>query len=101
MCGNGVLDPGEQCDNGTVNNTGGYGKCNPNCTLGQRCGDGIKNGNEQCDNGAANSTTAYGVGQCTKACQIAPYCGDGIVESSFGEQCDGTSGCSDCQYVIQ
>src|SRR5207247_508460 len=39
-CGNGMPDPGELCDNGKANNTGGYGKCNPDCTLGQRCGDG-------------------------------------------------------------
>ena len=59
------------------------------------------NGNEQCDNGAMNSATAYGMNACTAACQRAPYCGDGIVESSFGEQCEGTSGCDMCHYVIQ
>jgi len=33
---------------------------------------------------------------------IAPFCGDGIVEPAFGEQCDGTPGCSsDCTYPIQ
>ena len=26
-CGNGVADPGEECDSGTAMNTGGYGKC--------------------------------------------------------------------------
>ncbi len=51
-CGNGVKDPGEQCDNGV--NNGAYGTCNPNCTLAGYCGDGIKNGPEQCDNGSAN-----------------------------------------------
>ncbi|HSN29780.1 MAG TPA: hypothetical protein VLT45_26010, partial [Kofleriaceae bacterium] len=65
------------------------------------CGDGVVNGTEQCDNGASNSTTAYGQGQCTKACQNAPYCGDGIIEASFGEQCEGTSGCDMCHLVIQ
>ena len=29
ICGDGILTPGEQCDNGTANNTGGYGKCKP------------------------------------------------------------------------
>jgi hypothetical protein len=41
------------------------------------------------------------MGQCTSACMIAPYCGDGIVEQSFGEDCDGTPGCStDCHFII-
>jgi fibro-slime domain-containing protein len=134
-CGNGVVDPGEQCDDGVTNNTGGYGKCNPNCTLGARCGDGVKqppeqcdngtnngsygtcnpdctlapycgdghvDGTEQCDLGSQNSATAYGPGKCTSACMVAPFCGDGIVEPAFGEQCDGTAGCStDCTYPIQ
>jgi fibro-slime domain-containing protein len=99
-CGDGIKNGPEQCDNGT--NNGSYGTCNPDCTLAPYCGDGVKNGNELCDNGAMNSNMAYGQGQCTKACTPAPYCGDGIVESSFGEQCDGTSGCSaDCHNVIQ
>jgi len=84
-CGDGVVDPGEQCDDGAANNTGGYGKCNPNCTLGARCGDGVKNGNEQCDNGTNNG--AYGT--CNPTCTLAPYCGDGIKNGN--EQCDNGS----------
>jgi hypothetical protein len=93
-CGNGVRDPGEQCDNGV--NNGSYGTCNPNCTLAAYCGDGIKNGPEACDNGANNVpvATAYGPGVCTTACIFAPYCGDGRVQSQFGEECDGTATCS-------
>jgi fibro-slime domain-containing protein len=98
-CGDGVKNGTEQCDNGT--NSGAYGTCNPDCTLAPYCGDGAVNGTEQCDNGAANSASAYGMGQCTSACQAAPYCGDGIVEPSFGEQCEGTTGgCVNCQYTI-
>ena len=62
-------------------------------SLAPYCGDGAKNGAEQCDQGSANSGTAYGTGLCTTTCQTAPYCGDGVVESSHGEQCDGTTGC--------
>lgn len=91
-CGDGVKDPGEQCDDGK--DDGSYGTCNPNCTLAPYCGDGIKNGNEQCDQGSKNSATAYGPNLCTTQCTIAPYCGDGRVQTQYGEQCDGSSNCT-------
>ena len=93
-CGNGVKESGEQCDNGK--NDGSYGTCNPDCSLPGYCGDGIKNGPEKCDNGPGNvpASSAYGTGLCTVICQWAPFCGDGWVQGAFGEQCDGSSGCS-------
>ncbi len=50
-CGDGVVAGNEQCDDGTANNTGGYGKCNPDCTRGPFCGDGIVQAQdgEDCD----------------------------------------------------
>ena len=101
FCGDGIKNGTEQCDFGTNNNTGTYGGCKANCTLAPYCGDGAKNGSEQCDQGAANSQNAYGPSKCTTTCQTAPYCGDGIIESSFGEQCDGGSGCSPiCTQIV-
>ncbi len=52
-CGDGVVSNGEQCDDGTANNTGAYGGCTSTCTLGPRCGDGIVQPQygEQCDGG--------------------------------------------------
>lgn len=54
VCGDGVKTKFEACDDGA--NTGGYGKCGPNCTLGPRCGDGILQADqgEECDDGNLN-----------------------------------------------
>ena len=88
VCGDGVVTPPEQCDNGKANNTGGYGKCNPDCTRGPYCGDAIvQNPPEQCDNGI--NTTGYNLVKsagCAPGCVLPPYCGDGIVQTEDGEQ---------------
>jgi cysteine-rich repeat protein len=84
-CGNGVIEPGEQCDRGVAGNTSGYGGCNPDCTLGPYCGDAVvQNPPEQCDYGIVNNTGGYG--GCNSNCTLGPYCGDGIVQNP--EQCD-------------
>ena len=60
ICGNGIVDPGEVCDDGYVNNTiaGVYG-----------------------------STTAQR--HCFVGCGgYGPYCGDGVLQVRFTEQCD-------------
>ena len=78
-CGDGVKDPGEECDlNG--DNTDipcdapydGYCEyCTTKCELerveGPYCGDGIKNGEEQCDDG--NKLDGDG---CDSNCQVEP-----------------------------
>ena len=63
VCGDGIVVLGERCDDGV--NPGGYGKCNPDCTLGEYCGDRIINGPEECDDG--NTTSGDG---CSNACLI-------------------------------
>ena len=84
ICGDGLLSPGEQCDEGT--NAGGYGKCQPDCTRGPYCGDGIVNGPEACDDG--KNVSAYGTNGCAPGCVTPPRCGDGKVQFAFGETCD-------------
>ena len=96
VCGNGTLDPGEQCDDGNM--AGGDG-CENDCTTtpGAECGDGEVDPGEQCDDG----NTASGDG-CEKNCTLPanPKCGDGVVDP--GELCDdgntiGGDGCeSNC-----
>jgi fibro-slime domain-containing protein len=105
-CGNGVVDPGEKCDDGNkVGNDGCTAICQVEdgwvcpplggaCTRTQICGDGILQSPEQCDDG----NTASGDG-CSATCAVeagyecrvpgrkcVPACGDGIILG--GEQCD-------------
>jgi fibro-slime domain-containing protein len=86
VCGDGIVEGNEQCDEGAANGTG-YGHCTAMCTLGPRCGDAIlQKPPEQCDDGT-NLTTYGGTSKvCGPGCKYAPYCGDGVV--SNGEQCD-------------
>jgi cysteine-rich repeat protein len=85
-CGDGVLDAGEQCDDG---NTAAGDGCSPTCQLevSPTCGDGVvdlQNG-EQCDDG--NNTSGDG---CSAACTIEPAatCGDGVLDIANDEECD-------------
>jgi fibro-slime domain-containing protein len=65
-CGDGIVSIGEECDDGAANNTGGYGKCNADCTLGPYCGDGIVQPQyEDCDDG----TKIVLEGACPSGCR--------------------------------
>lgn len=86
-CGDGQIDPGEECDAGANN---GPGKaCNGNCAV-NVCGDGDKGPAEGCDDG----NLADGDG-CSSACELEA-CGDGQVQP--GEECDdgNQSNSDDC-----
>jgi cysteine-rich repeat protein len=86
-CGNGLVEPGEECDNGAENAD------DKDCTSGCKvnvCGDGHTDVNghnlEQCDDGNTVETDG-----CTNEC-TNPHCGNGILDGSDGvtpaEQCD-------------
>ncbi|HTL37571.1 MAG TPA: hypothetical protein VL326_30780, partial [Kofleriaceae bacterium] len=117
-CGNGIKEPGEQCDGtdfGTDDcTTFGYYfpqglSCNPDCSFdrsacGGTCGDGAKNGNEQCDGTQLDrDCTAFGyyksAGLTCSSCQFdttacQENCGDGIKNGP--ELCDGAPPLETC-----
>lgn len=75
-CGDGVIEAGEECDDGNRNDDDA---CSNACRL-ARCGDGIRQPDEACDDG--NGVDNDG---CRNDCTL-PFCGDGLV--STGEACD-------------
>ncbi len=79
LCGNGVLDLGETCDDGNADESDAcLSDCQP-----ATCGDGfVRSGVEQCDDGNAVQNDG-----CSTRCSVG-YCGDGVLQSSDGEQCD-------------
>ena len=85
ICGDGVVEGGETCDDGINNGT--YGHCKPDCTRGTFCGDAIvTNPPEACDDGTNLATYGGTSKLCGPGCVFAPYCGDAV--ASNGEACD-------------
>ncbi|MBL8975789.1 MAG: DUF4215 domain-containing protein [Myxococcales bacterium] len=77
-CGNGVMEAGEDCDDGNLENTDA---CLNNCKAAS-CGDGfIEAGVEECDDTNLSDNDA-----CTNACKMA-ICGDGLTWVGT-EECD-------------
>lgn len=96
-CGDGVVDDGEDCDDGAIDSDGCSASCQNvgSSSVGATCGDGILDyapdtGGEDCDDG--NTTGGDG---CSANClhegavllsDIVSTCGDGSVDD--GEDCD-------------
>jgi cysteine-rich repeat protein len=76
VCGNGVEDPGEACDDGNDDNTD---TCLDTCELAS-CGDGHVGPGEGCDDGNMVDDD-----DCTNGCALTS-CGDGVTQAP--EQCD-------------
>ncbi len=83
FCGDGFLDPGEECEMDGDCDVGE--SCNVACmcvATGGVCGDGNLDAGEECDDG--NNDDGDG---CTAAC-LDEFCGDGTVNDAPNEQCD-------------
>lgn len=75
-CSNGLIDAGEQCDDG---NLVSFDACTNDCRI-AFCGDGLMQIWEQCDDGNRIDSDA-----CSNTCKL-PACGDGVIQP--GEECD-------------
>ncbi len=82
VCGDGVVDAGEACDDGVNNSDVTADACRTDCTIAS-CGDGVVDAGEACDDGVNNSDVTADA--CRTDCTIAS-CGDGVVDA--GESCD-------------
>ena len=89
FCGDGAMDPGEECDDG--NNISCDGGCDRDCTL-AACGNGAvcQDDLEECDDG--NLVAGDG---CSDTCQLE-LCGNGIQNPGWDEECDDAGESFDC-----
>ena len=82
-CGDGLVQPSEECDDGEGMLADEPNACRTTCEL-PRCGDSIVDDGEECDDGElGNDDDAPNA--CRSTCATA-YCGDGVVDD--GESCD-------------
>ena len=90
VCGDGILEGDEECDDGNTDNGDG---CDENCALEPvECGDGLVGGDEECDDGDDNSDTEPDA--CRTDC-TDPICGDGVIDTN--EFCDDGDDNSDTE----
>lgn len=82
VCGNGVMEAGEECDFGAGNSDVIANRCRTSCHD-PSCGDSVVDDGESCDDGAGNSDTTADA--CRTSC-VPARCGDGVLDGA--EACD-------------
>jgi hypothetical protein len=91
LCGDGIIEGLEECDNAAANSDTVADACRTDCVL-PGCGDGVIDTGEDCDDAGLNSDAVPNA--CRMNCGEA-YCGDGVIDE--GEECDdATAGCNGC-----
>jgi cysteine-rich repeat protein len=85
LCGNGVVDANEACDDGNAISGDG---CSGDCQKIEVCGDGVLDVGEDCDDGNADNTDDCVIvaGNAAASCKVA-FCGDGFTQAGL-EECD-------------
>ncbi len=94
ICGDGVVEGSEACDDGNMIETD---SCRNDCSP-AACGEGVVyEGVEGCDDGNMIDDD-----ECTNTCAAAS-CGDGVVQAGQGEACDdgNVDNTDDCTDVCQ
>ncbi len=96
VCGDGVVSPGEQCDEGASNSDVDPDACRTDCRHAY-CGDGVVDASELCDGANLGGSDCAGEGftggelrcapDCTLDTSLCSTCGNGVREP--GEACDG------------
>jgi virginiamycin B lyase len=95
-CGDSIVDPGEECDDGPLNGMPDH--CASNCTV-ARCGNGALDPGEECEDG--NTADCDG---CSSTCtsESGWRCGDGVTNAGCGEECDPPGpGSPECNYLCR
>jgi cysteine-rich repeat protein len=90
-CGDGVLDPGEECDDGS-DNAATRDHCRLGCLL-PGCGDGVLDSGEVCD--PPEGLSGDEPNACRPNCRPA-WCGDRVHDSANQEECDAGGDSAEC-----
>ena len=95
VCGDGAVDPGEECDDGNADNTDA---CLDTCKAAS-CGDGfLQTGVEDCDEGGMNNDNT---GPCKTDCTACPCQGNDVMGTTCADLPMYTCGelaCAGCEF---